>query len=215
MPYKAIKRLLDILISTLLIILLLPLLSLISLAIFIQDRGLVFVTNPMRIGQKGRKFFMYKFRTMIPNAHEEIIENPKYIQLKEKWQQNGNKLKIEEDTRITPLGKLLRKTDIDELPQLINVLIGNMSLVGPRPMYLFEIKNNLEKYPKDKEYIKQIFTVKPGITGIWQVSGRNKISIHKKIQMEAKYAKSTSFHEDIKILFKTPYIVLTRKGAYE
>jgi undecaprenyl-phosphate galactose phosphotransferase len=158
---------------------------------------------------------MYKFRTMIPDAHREILENPEYTNLKKRWEGNGNKLKIDEDIRITPVGRILRKTDLDELPQLINVLIGQMSIVGPRPMYKDELERHLKSNPKDKKYLKDIFSVKPGITGLWQVSGRNEIPFNKRLKMDAEYAKKQSFLLDIKILLKTPYVVLTRKGAYE
>lgn len=158
---------------------------------------------------------MYKFRSMIPNAHQEILNNPKYIDLKKKWEKNGNKLKLEDDTRVTWIGKILRKTDIDELPQIINIIKGDMSLIGPRPMYKDELERHLTKYPKDKEYLKEIFKVKPGITGIWQVSGRNKISFSERLKMDSEYTKNINFITDLKIFFKTPYVVLTRKGAYE
>lgn len=158
---------------------------------------------------------MYKFRSMIPNAHQEILNNPKYIDLKKKWEKNGNKLKLEDDTRVTWIGKILRKTDIDELPQIINVIKGDMSLIGPRPMYKDELERHLSKFSKDKEYLKEIFKVKPGITGIWQVSGRNKISFSERLKMDSEYTKNINFITDLKIFFKTPYVVLTRKGAYE
>ena len=215
MPYIIIKNFLDILFSSLLLLTFLPLLLIIGILIYITDRGDIFVKDPLRIGKNRREFRMYKFRSMIPNAHQEILNNPKYKDLKNKWEKNGNKLKLEDDIRITWIGKILRKTDIDELPQIINIIKGNMSLIGPRPMYKDELERHLTKYPKDKEYLKEIFKVKPGITGIWQVSGRNKISFSERLKMDSEYAKNINFKTDLKIFFKTPYVVLTRKGAYE
>ncbi len=152
---------------------------------------------------------------MIPNAHNEILNNPEYAGLKKQWETNGNKLKIAEDTRITPVGRFLRKTDLDELPQIINVLKGQMSLVGPRPMYKDEVLRHLKKNPEDEKYLEDIFKVRPGITGIWQVSGRNKIPFRERLRMDTEYVKNQNLFTDFKILLKTPYVVLTRKGAYE
>lgn len=211
MSYKAVKRGLDILLSLILIIILSPLLLVISLLISIGDGHSVFVKEPKRIGFKGKEFTMYKFRTMVPNAHQIIRKGPQY----EKWIKNEGKLKIAEDERITPIGKILRKTDLDELPQLFNVLKNEMSLVGPRPMYLEEEERYLSKYPYGKKYVKRILRVKPGITGLWQVSGRNSIKFKDRMIMEAKYASHINIVTDIKILIKTPFVVLTRKGVYE
>lgn len=211
MSYKRIKRILDIVLSLTLIIILSPFLLLISLLIWISDRHEVFVKEPLRLGVKGKEFKMYKFRSMIPDAHKIIESSPAYSD----WLKNDGKLKICEDPRITPIGKFLRKTDIDELPQLFNVLKGDMSLVGPRPMYEAEANRYLGKYPNGKKYMKRILKVKPGITGIWQVSGRNSIKFKDRMILEAKYASHINFVDDFKILFKTPFVVLTRKGVYE
>ncbi|HKM20057.1 MAG TPA: sugar transferase [Candidatus Dojkabacteria bacterium] len=214
-PYKVVKRILDVILSLSLLIIFLPLLLCVSILIFLTDGKNIFVKEPLRHGYDGKEFRMFKFRTMIPNAHKELLENPKYKELKVMWEKNDNKLRIDEDSRITWIGKILRKTDIDELPQLLNVLIGQMSLVGPRPTYKTEVEVHLKKYPEDKKHLKYIFMISPGITGIWQVSGRNDISLHKRLAMEAKYAKNLNFLTDLKILLKTPKIVLSREGAYE
>jgi undecaprenyl-phosphate galactose phosphotransferase len=215
MPYKIIKRFLDVIFSLILLTILHPILFSIAFLIWINDRGDIFVKDPLRIGMNKDEFRMLKLRSMIPNAHKEILNNPKYSELKRKWESNGNKLKIDEDIRITWIGKLLRKTDLDEIPQLINVLRGEMSIVGPRPMYKDEIERHLSKHPKDTRYLSDIFSVRPGITGIWQVSGRNQISFSERLRMDSKYSLNANLLTDIKILLLTPYIVLTRKGAYE
>lgn len=215
MLYKIIKRFCDLLSSVIFLILSSPLLLLIAVLIWLQDGQEICVKDPLRIGLKGKEFRMYKFRTMIPNAHREILENPKYEDLKRKWEGNGNKLKIDEDVRITNVGRLLRKTDLDESPQLINVLLGQMSLVGPRPMYKDELERHLKNNPEDKKYLEDILSVRPGMTGLWQVSGRNKIPFAERLRIDAKYAKEQGLFKDLKILLKTPYIVLTRRGAYE
>lgn len=213
--YKAIKRVFDIVLSIVFLLLFSPLLLLATLLIFLTDRKGVFVKEPLRYGLGGKEFRMFKFRTMIPDAHMELLGNPKYAKLKSKWEGNSNKLRVNEDPRVTWIGRILRKTDIDELPQLLNVLIGQMSLVGPRPTYKTEIEAHLKKYPKDEKYLKDVFLVRPGITGIWQVSGRNKISLHKRLSMEVEYAQNLNLIDDVKIFLKTPKVVLTRGGAYE
>jgi lipopolysaccharide/colanic/teichoic acid biosynthesis glycosyltransferase len=215
MLYSKIKRILDILFSLTVLIILSPFFLVISLIIWLTDRGTIFVKDPLRLGQGEKEFTMYKFRTMIPNAHKEILENDKYLHLRKKWEENGNKLKVNEDIRITKIGKFLRKTDLDELPQFFNVLKGDMSIVGPRPPYRDELERHLLKYPEDSKYLKDAFNIKPGITGLWQVSGRNEIVFSERLRIDAKYSKKYNFWLDLKILLKTPYIVLTRRGAYE
>jgi undecaprenyl-phosphate galactose phosphotransferase len=215
MPYRIIKRVSDIFLSLLLLLILSPILLSISLLIYLIDKGDIFVKDPLRLGKGGKEFRMYKFRSMVPNAHQEILSNPKYKELKKKWEANGNKLKIEEDSRITLVGRFLRRTDFDELPQLINVLLGHMSLIGPRPTYKDEVERYLNKHPKDERYFRDIFSVRPGITGVWQVSGRNSIDFKNRLVLDSQYAKNLNMLDDLKIFFKTPYIVFTRKGAYE
>ncbi len=215
MYYIQFKRVFDIFFSIIILVISIPLLIIISLLIWVRDKGNVFVKDPLRIGRGGGEFRMYKFRTMIPNAHKEILYNPKYKELREEWEKGGNKLRIEDDIRITWLGKILRKTDLDEFPQVINVLKGDMSFVGPRPMYEDELQRHLKKYPKDKRYLKDIFSIRPGMTGIWQVSGRNDIPFSERLRMDSQYAKEFSFITDLKIVLKTPYTIISRNGAYE
>lgn len=213
--YKLLKRFFDILLSSFLLLFLTPLFLIVAILIYFSDKGSIFVKEPLRLGLNGREFRMFKFRTMIPNGHMELLTNPSYKILKQKWMRNGNKLRIDEDIRITRIGKILRRTDIDELPQLLNVFLGQMSLVGPRPSYNNEVIEHLKKYPEDSKYLDAIWGILPGITGIWQVSGRNEISLHKRLIMEAEYSKDLNFLTDIIILLKTPFVVFNRKGAYE
>ena len=215
MSYRRSKRILDIVFSLLLLIILSPILLLISFLVLITDGHEVFVKEPLRLGMKGKEFKMYKFRTMIPNAHSEIENNPMYAKTKEKWIKHDGKLKISEDQRITWIGKILRKTDIDELPQLLNVIRGEMSVVGPRPMYMGEVNRYLAKNSLGRKYIKRTLRIRPGMTGIWQVSGRNEIKFKDRVVLESKYAAHINFKDDLKIFFKTPLVVLTRKGVYE
>ena len=215
MFYSKIKRLEDIIISSILILLFIPFFFTVAVIIKLTDGGEVFLSDPMRIGLNGKDFFMYKFRTMIPDAHRQIMENPKYKEKKKQWMKNGGKLKIKEDPRITWIGKILRKTDLDELPELFNVLKGEMSLVGPRPSYQYEIDQYLKKNPDKLSLVYKVWSVKPGLTGLWQVSGRNDIPFDERMKMDARYSQNYDLVLDLGILLQTPYVVLTRKGAYE
>ena len=213
--YRKSKRILDIIVSLLTIIITSPVLLLSTLLIWFTDRKEVFVKEPLRIGLHGKEFKMLKFRTMIPDAHNKIQNDPEFKDLKDTWIKKDGKLKISEDRRITWIGKILRRTDIDELPQLFNVFMGDMSLVGPRPMYDGEIARYLGKFPEGKKYLRRIQRVRPGLTGIWQVSGRNEIRFKDRVILEAKYASNVNMKEDLKIFLETPFVVLTRKGVYE
>ncbi len=215
MSYKVIKRLFDIILSFILIVIFSPLLLLTALIIWLNDKGPVFVENPRRIGVGGKKFFMYKFRSMIVDAHNKIEHDVAYSHKKKKKIENGNKISCDDREIMTNVGRVIRKIDLDELPQLINVLKGEMSLVGPRPSYDEELKNHFVKFPKDRKLVEEIQRLRPGITGIWQVSGRNSVSLHDRFEMENEYSKRYNLITDIKILLKTPYIVFSRKGAYE
>lgn len=157
-----------------------------------------------RIGQNGETFEIYKFRSMIENA-EEVLKKDK--KLYEKYIENSYKLEPEEDPRITSFGRYIRKTSLDELPQFINVLKGEMSLVGPRPI----IQKELSEYRAKK---KLFLSVKPGLTGYWQICGRSNVNYPKRVDIELFYVNNQSLWFDIKILFKTVLQVLQRKGAY-
>lgn len=204
---KVIKRLTDILAATFGLILLSPIFLLTAIAIKIDSRGPVFFTKlddgspAYRIGQKGKKFLCYKFRSMHPNTH-----NQRYKELAHKNTRTGPLVKIKEDPRVTRVGKFIRKYSIDELPQLYNVLIGNMSLVGPRPHLPEEVAN----YQKHHHFI---LTIKPGLSGLAQISGRSDLTFEEEVKLDRYYIENWSIFLDIKIIFKTVLVVL--KGHKE
>jgi len=180
-------------------------------AIKLNSPGPVFADVPERVGKDGKKFKMYKFRSMIVNAHQMLREDPKLKDLYSQYKKGSYKLK--KDPRITSIGKILRKHSIDEIPQLINVLRGEMSLVGPRAYYPDELDHQSKQYPKTKKLVQRVLSVKPGITGLWQVSGRSEINFDKRIAIDATYVDKLSLMKDIKIIIKTPLVMLTGKGA--
>lgn len=182
-----------------------PLLAYIAYRIKKEDPGPVFFAHT-RIGKDGKSFPCYKFRSMVVNSQEMLqkylAENPA---AKEEWERD---FKLKDDPRVTPIGKFLRSTSLDELPQIFNVLRGEMSLVGPRPV----IQEELDKYYG--ETAKLYCTVKPGITGLWQVSGRSDLGYDERVVLDATYIKYRSMWGDIVILWKTIGVVLMKKGAY-
>lgn len=206
------KRVLDVTAGTGLLIMLSPIMALTAIAIKLDSEGPVFADIPMRVGKEGKMFHLFKFRSMIPNAQEVLMKDPRMKQLYEEYKKNNYKLK--NDPRITRVGTFIRKHSIDEFPQLINVVLGTMSLVGPRPCYKFEIEELLKKYPQQKKDIEVMISVAPGVTGLWQVSGRSEVDFEKRIQMDANYASRKNILDDIVILLKTPLAVLSGKGAY-
>ena len=188
-----------------------PIMLITAMAIKLTSPGPIFADIPKRSGRSGKLFRLYKFRSMIPNAYIRIRTDPKLKKLLEEYQKSGYKLK--DDPRVTPIGRFIRKYSIDEIPQFINVLKGEMSVIGPRPYYPEELKTQAGKYPGTKELIREALTVNPGITGYWQVSGRSDVNFDKRIEMDAKYARSKSLWLDLKILFQTPWAMLSGKGA--
>lgn len=198
------KRILDLMGAILGLVLTAPLFLLISILYLFGDaKGPVFFRQ-VRIGQNGEKFYIYKFRSMVQNAENVLKKDRK---LYKKYLENNYKLEPEEDSRITTIGKFLRKTSLDELPQLLNVLKGEMSLVGPRPV----VEDELREYKLKKQ---DFLSVKPGLTGYWQVSGRSDIGYPERVDLELYYVYNQSLLLDIKILVFTVYMVLMRKGAY-
>lgn len=182
----------------------LPLLAVLALAVCFSSSGPI-VFSHQRVGQDGMLFPCYKFRTMVSNG-EEVLQ--RYLAIhpkaKEEWERD---FKLKDDPRVTRIGAFLRKTSLDELPQLVNVLRGEMSLVGPRPI----VEAEVERY---EEYIQDYYIVKPGITGLWQVSGRSDIDYSERVRMDSWYVRNWSIWLDLILLFKTVGIVAARKGAY-
>ena len=198
--HSMIKRLLDITVGMILLIALSPLFSVVALIIKVTSRGPVFFAQK-RVGLNKRIFKMYKFRSMIQNAENLQKDLEKYNEI------SGPVFKIKDDPRITPFGKFIRKTSIDELPQLLNVLKGEMSLVGPRPLPIRDFKGF------EKDWHRRRFSVVPGLTCLWQIYGRNNVDFNHWMELDLKYIDNWSFFLDLKILFLTIPAVLKKKGA--
>lgn len=207
MDYFTVKRLIDITISLLFLISFLPLVFLLSLLIWLEDKSNPFYSQ-VRIGQNRKPFKLFKFRSMVKNADDLLFNNPKLL---EKMRSGAHKLT--DDPRVTRVGRFIRKYSLDEFPQFINVLRGEMSFVGPRAYRPDELEKYEKEHPEVKENIKAILSVKPGITGFWQISGRSEIDFDKRIKMEAAYARRCSFPFDLYIIVRTPLAVLQAKGA--
>lgn len=208
---KGLKRLVDIVGSVILLILFSPLALLISFLILFDSKGPILADVPERIGEKGKKFKMYKFRSMIINAHYLLRIDPRFKKLFDEYKRSSYKLK--KDPRVTRVGKFIRRHSIDEIPQLLNVLKGEMSLVGPRAYYPDELENQLSQYPHTKKLVNQVLSVKPGITGLWQVTGRSEINFDKRIMIDAGYVKNISLWKDVKIILLTPVVMVSGRGA--
>lgn len=199
--YLLAKRLIDIVGSLIGLVFLMPLFLIIAFAIKKEEKeGPVFFSQ-IRVGKNEKKFKMYKFRSMCVDAENKLTGLLKYNEVE------GAMFKIKDDPRVTKIGYFIRKTSIDELPQLWNVLRGDMSLVGPRPPLTREVA-------KYTAYDKQRLLVKPGCTGVWQISGRNNIGFYDMVDMDIKYIKNLSIFKDIKIILKTVYIMIKPNGAY-
>lgn len=208
---KYIKRVIDIIGSIVGIILFSPIMLMISLWIKkVSPEGPVFADVPDRVGKEKIPFKFYKFRSMYPNSHELLKKDP---ELYEKYVKNNYKLSSDEDPRLIRGGKFMRQSSLDEFPQFLNVLKGEMSLVGPRAYYFFEIEEQVKRFPESGQYLEKVFRIKPGITGLWQVSGRSDIGFVDRVKLDAEYAENISLLYDLWIVLKTPYVVLTRKGA--
>jgi len=211
--YFTVKRGIDIIGSVALSIIFLPICLITAILIKLGSKGPVFANTPPRVSKNGKSFKLYKFRSMIINAHNILKNDPKYKNLYERYKKNSYKLSINEDPRITKVGKFIRKHSIDEMPQLLNILRGEMSLVGPRPYYSDELTEQQKKYPKTKRLVEQALSVKPGVTGLWQVSGRSEVNFDKRIKLDAYYANQKSLILDFIILLKSPWVMITGKGA--
>jgi Undecaprenyl-phosphate galactose phosphotransferase, WbaP/exopolysaccharide biosynthesis polyprenyl glycosylphosphotransferase len=198
------KRLFDIVIGSIILIGVLPVLAVIAAAIKLDSPGPVGFSH-RRVGHNGHYFNLYKFRSMVANS-QELLEDllRQDPDLKEEWEGD---FKLKDDPRITRVGKFLRKTSLDELPQIFNVIKGDMSLVGPRPI----IEEEIAKFD---EYIREYYMVLPGITGLWAVSGRSDTGYDDRVQLETWYVRNWSLWLDISLLFRTIPVVLGKKGAY-
>ncbi len=211
MSYAVVKRLIDIILSLVLLVIFSPVVVIGALAIKLTSPGPVFADTPKRVGKGGRLFYPYKFRSMILNAHKLLTKDPNFSKLYKEYKRSSYKLYS--DPRVTPVGRFIRRHSVDEIPQLLNVLKGEMSLVGPRPYYPDELHEQQKKYPETRGSVKEVLSVKPGISGIWQVSGRSEVNFDKRITLDAYYARNMSLWLDIKILLKTPWAMISGKGA--
>jgi len=201
-----IKRLFDILFSFLCLLVGSPIFLLIAICIYFTSPGRIIYAHP-RVGRGGKTFHCYKFRTMYPDAAQRLndllMRDPA---LKEEWEKT---YKLKQDPRVTPLGKFLRKTSLDELPQFWNVLKGDLSVVGPRPV----VQEEIDKYLGAKAY--KILSIRPGLTGLWQVSGRSDVTCYTtRIQLDEAYVDNHSLLLDVKLVAKTVPAMLFSKGAY-
>ena len=197
----ALKRFFDIVLSFLALIILSPLFLLIAIIIKMTSRGPVFFVQE-RVGYYGRSFLFYKFRSMYVDA-----EARKRALMEQNESKDGVIFKMKNDPRITPFGRIIRKTSMDELPQLLNVLLGDMSLVGPRP----PLPSEVQQYSLDD---RKRLNVKPGITCIWQVSGRSDIPFKKQVELDKEYIQSQSLWNDLLVLLRTIPAILSGRGAY-
>lgn len=199
--YRFIKRLFDVVASSVAVVILSPVFLIIAIAIKINDpAGPVFYTQT-RVGKDGKPFKMFKFRSMVTNA-DELLER-----LRDQNEVEGAMFKMKEDPRITKVGKFIRKYSLDELPQLLNVVGGSMSIVGPRPPLPFEV----EEYT---DYDRQRLMVKPGATGMWQVGGRNALSFDQMVELDLTYINERSIWLDLKIMFETVKVMIKPNAAY-
>jgi len=199
-PYRYIKRFMDVILATIALVVLSPIFLIIAIAIKIESKGPVFFKHT-RIGKNGKIIKLYKFRSMVINA-EELIKSFTPEQMKE-YKEN---YKLTNDPRITKIGKFLRKTSLDELPQLLNIIKGDLSIIGPRPV----VTDELEKYGANTE---KFLSVTPGLTGYWAANGRSCTTYKQRMQMELYYIDNLSLKMDVKVFFKTIEAVIKREGA--
>ena len=198
--YINVKRIFDLVISTIGLIVLSPIFLILAIIVKLDSKGPVFFAHT-RYGKNGKKFKMYKFRTMYENA-QDMINDFTPEQMKE-WKEN---FKLQDDPRITKVGKFLRKTSLDELPQIVNIMKGDLSIIGPRPV----IEEELKKYGENKE---KFLSVTPGLTGYWQANGRSSTTYEQRMEMELYYIDHISPKLDFKIFFKPIESVIKKEGA--
>jgi exopolysaccharide production protein ExoY len=216
MNYETLKRLMDIVAAIFLLAIFSPVIVATAIFIKITSPGPALVEKEnkhmKRMGKDGKIFRLYKFRSMMVKADVLEKTDPRYQHVYISKRTRGN-YKPESDPRITPFGKFIRKYSIDEMPQLFNVLRGDMSLVGPRPYLPDELVEQQKRFPGTEKYVKEMHTVKPGVTGFWQVSGRSDVNFDKRVQMDAYYARKKSIVFDILIILKTPFVMISGRGA--
>jgi lipopolysaccharide/colanic/teichoic acid biosynthesis glycosyltransferase len=202
-----VRRGIDLLVATTMLVLLSPLLAILALAIRLDSRGPAFFRQ-RRVGRDGREFTLFKFRSMRvdadPRGHREYVTA--LIQGENRDGGRENLYKLAVDNRVTPVGRWIRRWSLDELPQLLNVVSGDMALVGPRPAIPYEVA----EYPS---WYLQRFTVKPGLTGLWQVSGRSERTYEEMVRLDIRYTQTRTLRGDLSILARTPWVVVGRKGA--
>lgn len=201
------KRALDLTAASALAILFLPFWIIIPLLIKLDSSGPV-LFRQKRVGKNGKDFEILKFRSMVLDADHLLWKHPSFSKLREEFTKKD--WKLVNDPRVTGVGRILRKLSIDEFPQILNVLKGDMSIVGPRAYREKELDTQQKKYPHTRNWIQQALTVKPGITGLWQVSGRNDVPFDKRVKIDAEYAGRKSLLEDIVILFRTPTAMISK-----
>lgn len=199
---KYIKRGIDIFLSLIGLIILSPIFCIIAIAIKLDSKGPVFYKHK-RIGKNGKIIYLYKFRSMYTDSKERLEMLLKNPEIRKEWEEN---FKLENDPRITKVGNLLRKTSLDELPQLLNILKGEMSIIGPRPV----IDEELEKYGPNKN---KFLSVTPGLTGWWACNGRSATTYEDRMKLELYYVDNVSWILDVKVFFKTIISVLNKRGA--
>lgn len=204
------KRALDIIGSIIGIILFSIPMALVALYIkIVSPKGPVIADTMSRVGYKGKEFQLLKFRSMIPDAQKWLESQP---ELFKKYKENN--FKLDPDPRLIPGGKFIRKYSLDELPQFFNILNGDMSLVGPRAYFKFELEEQSKKHPETMKDVEDMLNAKPGLTGVWQTSGRSSVGFVDRIKMDADYSRKRSILYDILIILKTPIVVMFGKGAY-
>ncbi len=198
--YCAFKRLFDIVCSFFALVVLSPVFLIVAIAVKIDDPKGPVIFKQLRVGKKGKQFYMYKFRSMCADA-EAMIEHLYALN-----ERDGPAFKIENDPRVTRVGKIIRKTCIDELPQLVNIFNGNMSIVGPRPPLVTEVAEY-------NDYQMQRLSVTPGLTCIWQIQKGEETTFDEWVEMDLEYIRNRSLALDLKLIFKTIFVVLTGRGA--
>lgn len=215
MFFEITKRIIDITASAILLIVFSPIMLATAIAIKLTSPGPVLVeaenSHMKRLGKNAKVFRLFKFRSMSVNADSTLENHPRYKKLYQEYKDSG--FKLHKDPRVSNVGRFIRKYSIDETPQFLNVLKGDMSLVGPRPYHADELTKQQIKYPGTDKYVKEMHKVKPGITGYWQVEGRSDVNFDKRIEMDAFYARKKSIFFDILIILKTPWAMISGRGA--